>query len=454
MDDPDQHSAVTRRNLLHGGAALLALAATGCAASRSASGEAFVRRSGTQLRIGGAPYRFAGANIWYGAYLGANAPFGNRDRLRRELDALKALGIDNLRLLASSELSPLKNSITPAFRDRSARFNPALLEGLDFSLAEMGRRDMRAVLYLTNFWEWSGGMQTYLYWINGGRYIDMNDPAHPWPQFADANAAFYNSPRAIGMYHDYVRAVVGRTNRITGRRYADDPAIMSWQLANEPRPAGSEKVGTPNLPAFYAWIGSTARLIKSLDSNHLVSTGSEGLQGCLGLDTCVDAAHGMPEVDYLTAHIWPQNWGWTDPANLAGTWSNTERNTRDYIQRHVTAAHRLARPLVIEEFGFPRDQGLYDPRTPTTYKDRFYKLIYNSVAESARGNGPIAGSNFWAWGGSGRATHADHKFVRGDLSYLGDPPHEPQGWYSVFDTDESTKALIRSHAADLQRVTA
>ena len=26
---------------------------------------------------------------------------------------------------------------------------------------------------------------------------------------------------------------------------------------------------------------------------------------------------------------------------------------------------------------------------------------------------------------------------------LGDPPHEPQGWYSVFDTDETTLRLIR-----------
>ena len=92
---------------------------------------------------------------------------------------------------------------------------------------------------------------------------------------------------------------------------------------------------------------------------------------------------------------------------------------------------------MIEEFGFPRDGGSFDAGTPTTYKDRFYGLIYELVEGNMRAGGPAAGANFWGWGGEGRAQHADHHFVRGDTSYLGDPPHEPQGWYSVYDTDAS-----------------
>ena len=230
---------LTRRDLLVGGSLLLAACATGAG---QGSPPPYVRRDGSRLLIGGEPYRYAGTNMWYAAYLGADAPYGNRARLKRELDRLVALGIDNVRILGSSELSPLKNSVTPAFRDRGSDYSEILLEGLDFALAEMGERNMRAVIYLTNFWEWSGGMMTYLYWTNGGRYINMNDPAHPWPEFADMTSQFYTSAPAVAMYHDYVRAVVSRTNKITGIRYADDPAIMSWQLANEPRPGGSEEV--------------------------------------------------------------------------------------------------------------------------------------------------------------------------------------------------------------------
>ncbi|HEV2866667.1 MAG TPA: mannanase, partial [Allosphingosinicella sp.] len=169
---------LTRRAAITGAAAL----ATGCAAVRlpqQAAASGLVTRDGAALRLDGRRYRFAGANMWYAAYLGADAPFGDRDRLKRELDRLAALGVGNVRLLASSDASPLRGSIGEAtFRGRTGAYNETLLQGLDFTLAELGRRGMKAVLYLTNFWEWSGGMMTYLSWTNGGRYLDMNDPAH------------------------------------------------------------------------------------------------------------------------------------------------------------------------------------------------------------------------------------------------------------------------------------
>lgn len=437
---------LTRRDLLCAAPLII----TGCAASMhvpSRYGDRqFVLRSGVGFELNGKPYRFAGTNMWYAAYLGSEGPSGDRARLRRELDRVAALGVTNIRLLGSSELSPLKNSVRPTFRDQSGHYNEQLLKGLDFTLAQMGHTGQRAVIYLTNFWEWSGGMMTYLSWVNGGQYVDMNDPAHPWPQFADRSAQFYANGAAVALYHDYVRAVVGRTNSITGRRYVDDPTIMSWQLANEPRPGGSDAAGKENLPAYLAWIAATARLIKAIDPNHLVTVGSEGTMGCIDYDQCVVSAHALPEIDYVTAHIWPQNWGWADPADLAGTWPATEQKTRAYFARQEAIAMRLGKPLVIEEFGFPRDRGSFDPAGATAYRDRFYALTYSLTFASAARRGPVAGTNFWAWGGEGRAQHADRRFVRGDTSYLGDPPHEPQGWYSVLAGDRSTQAVIAGHA--------
>jgi mannan endo-1,4-beta-mannosidase len=435
---------VTRREVL---------AASLLASSCSEMNARFVTQREGKLWLGSAPYHFVGANIWYGAYLGADAAFGNRGRLRGELDRLAAIGVSNLRVLGSSELSPLRNSLTPAFRGPSRPYNEALLAGLDVLLAEMAERGMRAVIYLGNFWEWSGGLGTYLYWTNGGHFIDMNDPAHPWPEFPDFVSDFYGNAAAVALYHDYIRTLVARTNSITGVAYRDDPAIMSWQLANEPRPGGSAEVAARNMGAYQNWIAQSARLIKSLDANHLVSTGSEGLMGCVGNEQCVVDAHAGADVDYLTAHIWPQNWGWAVADDLEGSFGTVEANTQDYIQAHSGLARRLNKPLVIEEFGFPRDGVALDPTGSVTLRDRFYALIQSAVAESVTSGGPISGSNFWAWGGAGRAQHADHRMLPGDTAYVGDPPHEPQGWYSVFDTDETTLALITAHARALAAAT-
>jgi mannan endo-1,4-beta-mannosidase len=442
-----------RRAMMLSGCAMLAAGATGALRAASAARSPFVRVDGLRFVRNGRTYRFAGANMWYGAYLGAPTPYGNRDRLMRELDRLQALGVTNLRVLASAEESPLRNSITPGFRDRSDRYNRDLLAGLDFLLAEMAKRGMVAVLYLTNFWEWSGGMATYLYWVNGGHFINMNDPAHPWPEFADRNSAFYGNAQAVALYHAYVRAVVGRTNSITGKAYRDDPTIMAWQLANEPRPGGGVAAAEAAMPAFQRWVEDTARLIKAVDPNHLVSTGSEGLKGCIEREACVVDEHGAP-IDYLTAHIWPLNWGWVDDADLPSTHEAGRARVAAYIADHIRIARDLHKPLVIEEFGYPRDGGAkrYDPAAGTAWRDRYYNQIYDAVLADARAGGPLAGSNFWAWNGEGRAQHPDHLFQRGDLSYLGDPPHEPQGWYGVFDSDSSTLATIRAHSAALKAV--
>jgi mannan endo-1,4-beta-mannosidase len=438
---------IDRRTALLAGVAL-ATAGTTPALGGARPRSKFVTVDGIGFRRAGKPYRYAGANIWYAAWLGSRTPYGNRTRLGRELDRLQALGVRNLRILGSAEFSPLKNSIEPGFRDKSATYNEDLLKGLDWTLAEMAKRDMTGVIYLGNFWEWSGGMMTYLSWVNGGRFIDMNDPAHPWPEFADRNAAFYSSDAAQALYRDYVRAVVSRTNSVTGVAYAADPTIMAWQLANEPRPAGSDKVGVPNLRHFYRWIDETAQYIKALDPNHLVSTGSEGLKGSIEREEVVLAAHRPASIDYLTTHIWPNNWSWMDAGDLANTYEAGAAKVADYIQTHIRLARTLGKPLVIEEFGYPRDgQHAYDPTITTAYKDCFYRQIYAAIEADAKAGGPLSGSNFWAWNGQARTPHADHRFRRGDLGYMGDPPHEPQGWYGVFDSDATTQGVIRAHAA-------
>lgn len=437
---------IDRRSVLGGLAAGTALlsAPAGARPGKRRSAIPYIRRQGSGFVRHGKPFRHTGANAWYLAWLGSDARFGDRARLGRELDRLKALGVTNLRVLAGGEEGPLKNSIRPGFVNQAGALNQQLLTGLDHAMAEIGRRGMTAVLYFTNNWEWSGGMMTLLYYETG-KYLDMNDPAQPWPAFPDAGSEFYANAGATARFFAYVRSVVTRTNSVTGKRYAEDPALMAWQLCNEPRPGVSPAVIERNLPAYYQWIDASAALIRSLDPNHMVSLGMEGTIATGGREDIVARAHA--NIDYHTAHIWPLNWGWVDGKDLAGTWAAGRDKVIDYIDTHVTLAARAGKPLVIEEFGFPRDGELYDPAASTIFRQRYYQLIYGAAEASLRAGGPVAGTNFWAWNGEARTPHVDHRFKDGDLQYMGDPPHEPQGWYGNFDSDTAMLDLIKAHAA-------
>ena len=104
----------------------------------------FVRVNGTHFVRNGKPYYYAGTNLWYGCYIGSLGETGDRPRLLRELDSLDAIGLDNLRILAGSEASKKVRGIKPAIVRGPGDVNDSLLAGLDFLLAEMSKRNMKA----------------------------------------------------------------------------------------------------------------------------------------------------------------------------------------------------------------------------------------------------------------------------------------------------------------------
>jgi mannan endo-1,4-beta-mannosidase len=428
-------------------AAFLCLLAATAQAAPAQSG--FVTVKGRHFELDGKPYYFAGANLWYGMYLGSPGVTGDRARLVRELDQLAAQGMLNLRVLAVSEASTLKRAVTPAVIQAPGKVDETLWKGLDFLLDEMARRDMKAVLYVNNFWQWSGGMSQYMAWFNGKPVLDP-DVTGDWNAFMDNSAAFYREPKAQDAFRAVVRQLVGRKNSVNGRAYDADPTIMSWQLANEPRP-GSDANARPHHDAFVKWVDETAGFIKKLAPKQLVSTGNEGWMGTGGSKELFVKAHATKNVDYLTYHMWAPNWGWFDAKNAAATHAGAWAKMQEYLDWHIDQANKMGKPIVLEEFGINRDNGSYEPKATTINRDRFYQSIYQLLARRAAAGDAIAGSNFWAWGGVGRTNNADFMWKAGD-SFVGDPPQEPQGLYCVFDTDTTTVRIISTHARQMTTI--
>ena len=409
----------------------------------------FVTVESRHFVLDGKPYYFAGTNLWYGMYLGSPGRAGDRARLGRELDQLAAQGVTNLRVLAISEASQLKRAVTPAVLQGPAQVDDTLWRGLDYLLDQMAKRDMKAVLYVNNFWQWSGGMAQYMAWFNGRPALDP-DVTGDWNGFMDNSAAFYREPKAQEAFRTVVRQLVLRKNSVNGRAYNADPTIMSWQLANEPRP-GSDANAKPHYDVFVKWVDGTAGFIKQLAPKQLVSTGNEGWMGTAGSKELFEKSHATKNVDYLTFHMWAPNWGWYDPKKAAATYDQAWKKMQDYLDWHIDAANRMNKPIVLEEFGINRDDGSYSPSSTTLYRDRFYTGIYALLARRAAAGDAIAGSNFWAWNGAGRTHNADFMWKAGD-AFVGDPPQEPQGLYGVFDSDQSTIAIIATHAGQLSRL--
>lgn len=397
----------------------------------------------------GKPYNYVGVNFWYGAYLGSDKEdVGDRSRLIKELDLLHTLGVRNLRVLGGSEQSALRDAMNPAIRDKKGVIRPDILDGLDFLLVELAKRDMTAVIYLTNYWEWSGGMATYVNWADGSDIVDPSDPNHPWPAFAVYSAKFYRNTKAKAMFQDYAVTLLERVNSISGIPYKNDPTIMSWQLANEPRP-GHYSVSKPYLPDYYQWLKEITSLIKSKAPHQLVSIGSEGVMGCVESAECVIESHHHSGVDYMTFHLWLKNWGWFDATRPDETFDSALSKARAYIKQHQSFAQTLGMPVVLEEFGLERDGGTFSPGSPTTYRDTYFAEVFSLVETSVKNGGPLQGTNLWAWGGFGKAHHADYRWRGGDKHFTGDPPQEAQGLNSVLASDESTLRLIRQHAQAL-----
>ena len=414
-----------------------------------ADGQDFVSVKDGRFCRRGKDYSFVGTNFWYGPILASEGQGGDRPRLKRELDAMQQAGIRNLRILAGAEGSDKRiTHIRPILQPSPGEYNDTLLRGLDFLIAELERRDMTAVIYLNNAWEWSGGFGAYLEWADEGEAPEPSD----WQAFLDYHCRFVQNAKAMELATRHAERIVSRINSITGKPYTQSPAIMAWELANEPRPFSRR----PEVKeAFLAWAQQLARRIKALDPNHLVTTGSEGYFGCECDMTLFRRLHTLPEIDYACLHLWPHTWGWmgkfvspmpearrvNGSDGTARGFQSACEESRKYIEAACNALKGSGRPVVIEEFGYPRDGYATTATSSTAHRNAYYAYIFRQVLNFKE----VAGCNFWGWGGEAQPLH--NRRHPAD-PYTCDPNHEEQGLYSVFRTDYGTlKAVSRAAQA-------
>ncbi|MDX1674564.1 MAG: cellulase family glycosylhydrolase [Longimicrobiales bacterium] len=404
-----------------------------------AQSPAFVRVADGGFVIGERPYHFLGVNLWYGMNLGAGREAGDRARLVRELDRLAELGVTNLRVMAATE-GPRDQPwrVHPAVQPAPGEYDEGLLRGLDFLLAEAGRRGMRVVLVLNNFFQWTGGFAQYVSWATGEPIPYPEQDGNTWDDFQRYSARFYAVPEARSLFRRYVAMLIDRENTVTGVAYRDDPTIMAWQLSNEPR-------GFDHSDAYVEWVDRMSWFIRERAPRQLVSLGGEGKLTPYER-TQFPRVAASPALDYVTVHLWIENWGWYRPERPEETFPVAVGRSMAYLAEHLAVAERLGKPLVLEEFGVSRDRLDYSPGASVGYRDEFFRIVFEALHKAAVEGTVVAGGNVWSWSGEARPEEPGGYWAPGD-PFTGDPPHERQGWYSIYDDDTSTLELIAEYAA-------
>jgi mannan endo-1,4-beta-mannosidase len=387
--------------------------------------------SGTRFTRDGKPFFVSGINYWAGTTLARpdNAT-GGWDQVRRDLDGIQAAGINMIRTMAATEGPNTEpQRIVPTIQPAPGQYDPAGVAGVLRFAEEMQKRGLLGIYQLSNFWQWSGGFAQYVAWAGGGAIpYPPPAPGGSWDRYQNFAGSFYKNPKAVELYDAFIKFIVPQLK--------SNPTVI-WELANEPR-------GMTNQAVFHDWIDQTARLIKSLAPGQLVTTGSEGLTGSpvyAGVDPVKD--HASAAIDFICFHMWAENWGWVHGDSIPRGYPRALDLAKKYVAKHVELAAKInngtGKPLLLEEFGFPRDGGSFDPSSPTTFRDQYFQEVYALVA-SLIPTTPMAGIMPWAWAGDQRPPRPGEFWKPGD-PFIGDPPHEKQGWYSIYDKDTTLKLI-------------
>ncbi|KAF2744450.1 glycoside hydrolase family 5 protein [Sporormia fimetaria CBS 119925] len=393
--------------------ALLASSAASAAVGGGRAPKGFVTTQGDKFMLDGKSFYFAGSNAYY-------FPFNDKaSDVELGLLAAKDAGLKVFRTWGFND----KNNTfvqggMPQYGGEGAGPSDNVLQiwdngtsiinltPFDKVVAAAEKTGIKLIVALTNNWADYGGMDVYT--VNlGGKYHD------------DVNIPFYRLPQIKTAFKRYIKEIV--------TRYAKSPAIMAWELGNEPR-CGAD--GTRNLPRSASctpslitdWISEMSTYIKSLDKNHLVTWGGEGgfnyagnpdgfYNGYDGGDFETELA--LPNVDFGTFHSYP-DW-----------WSKTVEWTNQWIRDHAAAARKVGKPVVHEEYGFltPEKRQEYLGKTSNSTRVEALGLWQATMLKEKMPD------MYWQFGYSGYSYGRNH-----------------DDGFTIFLDDAEAKTLVYEHA--------
>ncbi len=296
----------------------------------------FIKVKGTQFYDGSKVYKYMGTGNYY---------IRHTDRTTADyiLKEAAAVGFKVIRIGSNGEAEGF-STIDANSRDRFLRigpdyFNEEAYKNIDWVLDRAAKYGLRVILHFTDNWEYYGGIPVYAKWAG----VSKNQ--------------FYTDEKAKEYFKQTIDAFVKRRNTVNGRLYKDDPTIFAYNLCNEPRNEDDQTGKTLAL-----WCDEMAGYVKSLDPNHMVTTGADSFfnkeDGTHYSGADYVTIHSGKNIDYCNYHIYPT---YTHNSFALST-------TEWLIKKYIREAHEtLGKPVVMEEYGignnlpdYPKAKWLYE----------------------------------------------------------------------------------------------
>jgi|GEM_PF-1761802 len=304
--------------------------------------------------------------------------------------------------------------------------NEVVLKRLDYAIYKANETGVRLVLpFLGN--TGSGGFGSTDFVNYSATATDHDD--------------FYTDETCRKLFKEYVTAILTRENTITGREYRDDPGILMWELVNEPDLLDNDG----STAIMQDWIEEMAPFVKSVDDNHLLSTGEIGYYEDTRPQSLADkndqgmaylANHQPEAIDAATFHMYLNQNNFSRVEDGVPRW-------KTWVENHARDAHEtLEKPVYAGEFAPGNGEGAYlvDRRDPDWRdQDRRRAEKYREIFDVFTDAG-VNGALNWTF--------------MIPLDFATDPVTDPDQWNSstsVYLDDPYTPGVLQTYSATLGR---
>jgi mannan endo-1,4-beta-mannosidase len=299
----------------------------------------FIKTSGDKFILNSNEFKFFGFNAYY---LQSEAGDTNRKYIVDDVfQSAKNIGVNVIRTWAFYESSSFSNP--SVIRKNPYEIQESGLIALDYIIQKARESNIYLILTLSNNYSAFGGIPQYIKWAN---QINLNASDNY------SHNDFFVNDSLKQWFKFYIELLLNRTNTFTEIKYKDDETIFSWEIMNEAENRGE------NFNVIKDWYAEISSFIRSIDQNHLVTTGENGYDIYPDLYSEVDLMYNgshflvngykgtsfyenslLGNIDYTSFHSYPNGWGLS--AKAGKTW----------IKDHYKITESFNKPALLGEFG-------------------------------------------------------------------------------------------------------